>query len=164
MITPFDPLKAIRKLNQHGVRFVLIGGLGARLRGSPTVTSDMDICYDRDPTNLEALARALKDLKATLRGADEDLPFLLDARTLAAGDHFTFTTTAGPIDILGTPAGTDGFGGLTQNATSFDVGGETVLVASLDDLIEMKRAAGRPKDLVEMEILGAIKDTERERA
>jgi hypothetical protein len=53
---------------------------------------------------------------------------------------------------------------LTQNATSFDVGGETVLVASLDDLIEMKRAAGRPKDLVEMEILGAIKDTERERA
>jgi hypothetical protein len=155
---PFDPLRAIRVLQRHGVRFVLIGGLGARLQGSPTVTNDTDLCYDRSPDNLERLAAALRQLGARLRGAPEDVPFDLDAATLAAGDHFTFTSKAGNLDCLGTPAGAAGFDDLAGGATSFDVEGSTVLVASIDDLIRMKRAAGRPKDLIEIEVLAAVRD------
>jgi hypothetical protein len=154
----FDPLRAIRTFQRHEVRFVVIGGLGARLHGSPSVTNDTDVCYERTPENLERLARALRQLGARLRDAPEDVPFRLDARALAAGDHFTFTTKAGNLDCLGTPAGVSGFDELERNATHFDVDGLTVLVASIEDLIVMKRSAGRPKDLIEVEVLAAVRD------
>jgi hypothetical protein len=154
----FDPLRALRTLERHGVRFLLIGGLGGRLHGSPTVTNDTDVCYERSPDNLERLATALRSLKATLREAPVEVPFLLDAKTLAAGDHFTFSTSAGNLDCLGTPAGTDGFADLDRRATVYEVEGLEVRVASVDDLIAMKRAAGRPKDLIEVEVLGALRD------
>jgi hypothetical protein len=155
---PFDPLRALRTLQRHDVRFVLIGGLGARLYGSPSVTNDTDVCYQRSSENLERLAAALRQLHAELRGADSDVPFQLDAKTLAAGDHFTFTTDAGNLDILGTPAGVEGFDALEREAKVFRFDGLTVPVASIDDLISMKRAAGRPKDLIEIEVLGALGD------
>jgi hypothetical protein len=160
---PFDPLRVFRTLERHNVEFVLIGGLGARLHGSPTVTNDTDICYERSPENLVRLAAALRQLGAELRGVPEDVPFRLDAKTLAAGDHFTFTTKAGNLDCLGIPAGVGGFDELLRDATSFDLDGLDVNVASIDDLIRMKRAAGRPKDLIEIEVLSAVKDESERR-
>jgi hypothetical protein len=154
----FDPYEVFRTLTVHEVRFVVIGGLGARLHGSPVITNDTDICYELSDDNLERLATALRELGARLRGVDEDVPFQLDARTLQAGDHFTFTTSAGSVDCLGTPAGVDGFDELARSAVTFDVDGFSVLVASLEDLIRMKRAAGRPKDLIAAEWLSALRD------
>ena len=158
----FDPLAALRVLTEEDVRFVLIGGLGARLHGSPSVTNDTDICYERSEDNLRRLAAALGRLEARLRGVAEDVPFVPDAATLAAGDHFTFTTIAGHLDCLGTPAGTDGFRRLRRNANTFDVDGLSILVASIDDLIRMKLAAGRPKDAIEVEVLRAVRDRSAE--
>jgi hypothetical protein len=155
---PFDPLEALRLLTAHGVRFVLIGGFAAVIRGSPVITGDLDICYARDDDNLERLAQALRELEATLRGAPPDVPFLLDARTLKNGDHFTFSTRAGPLDCLGTPSGTTGFKDVDADATDEDLDGLTVRVASLDDLIRMKRSAGRPKDRIALEWLGNLRE------
>ena len=154
----FDPLRVLRTLLDHGVRFVLIGGYAAALRGSPMITGDVDVCYARNPDDLQALAEALRALAARLRGAPPDVPFLLDPATLKAGDHFTFATEAGPLDCLGTPSGTDGFADLDRSATDEDLDGLVVRVASLEDLIRMKRAAGRPQDLVAIEWLSAIRD------
>jgi hypothetical protein len=136
----------------------VIGATAGRLLGSPTVTRDLDICYARDAANLEALATALQELHARLRGAPSDVPFKLDARSLRAGDSFTFETDAGDLDILGTPAGTDGYTELIRTAQELDLGGLTVKVASIDALIAMKRAAGRPKDLIEVEVLAALRN------
>ncbi len=155
---PFDPLRALRTLSAHGVRFVLIGGYAAAIHGSPMLTGDLDICSARDERNLEALAAALRELGATLRGAPSTVPFRLDAATLKAGDHFTFSTEAGPLDVLGTPSGTEGFRDLDASATDEDLDGLTVRVASIEDLIRMKRAAGRPQDLAAVEWLAAIRD------
>jgi hypothetical protein len=155
---PFDPLLALRTLVDHGVRFVLIGGYAGALRGSPVITGDVDVCYSRDDENLGRLAEALRSLDARLRGAPPDVPFLLDARTLRAGDHFTFSTSAGALDILGTPSGTKGFRDLDANATDEVVDGLTIRVASIEDLIRMKRAAGRAKDRIELEWLSAVRD------
>lgn len=156
----FAPLGALEILTKHGVRFVLIGGYAASIRGSPVITGDLDICYARDPRNLERLAAALRELGARLRGrgVPEDLPFRLDAETLAMGDSFTFATVAGPLDCLGTPSGTSGFRDLDAGATDEDIDGLTVRVASLDDLIRMKEASRRPRDVQHVEWLKALRD------
>ena len=154
----FDPLAVLRTLVDQGVRFVLIGGYAAAVRGSPVITGDVDICHARDNENLKRLAAALAELGATLRGAPSIVPFRLDVGSLKAGDHFTFTTSAGPLDCLGTPAGTDGFADLDASATDEDLDGIVVRVASVDDLIRMKRAVGRPQDLIAVEWLAALRD------
>jgi hypothetical protein len=159
----FDPERIFETLRRHEVRYVLIGGWAARLLGSPTVTVDIDIAYARDPENLTRLAGALRELGASLRGVDGTLTLRLDARTLAAGGNFTFTTDAGDLDILAEPAGAPDYEALERTAQPMDLAGSRILVASIDDLIAMKRAAGRPKDRIEIEVLGALRE-EMERA
>ncbi len=159
-----DPIAALATLQRYDVEFVVIGGVAGRLWGSPTMTNDVDICYSRDRVNLERLAVALRDLEARLRGVDDDEPFQLDSTTLAKGQNFTFATRVGPLDVLGMPAGVRDFRELAVNATSFDLGeGVVVMVCDLEDLIRMKRAAGRPKDRIELEILVAVSE-ERDRS
>jgi hypothetical protein len=154
----FDPIRALRTLDEHGVKFILIGGIAGRLLGSPTVTNDLDVCYRRSPDNVERLASALRAMRARLRGVDDEVPFQLDAATLANGDSFTFVTDAGNLDVLGTPRGTSGFDDLVATAVEMDLGGLNVKVCDLEDLIRMKRAAGRPKDLIEIEVLSAVRE------
>jgi len=160
---PFDPLAALRALRDADVEFVLIGGVAARLHGSPSLTRDVDICYSRDRDNVERLAAALGSLHARLRGVDDDVPFILDAATLLAGANFTFTTDVGDVDVLALPAGVEGYAELAEHAEVVDLDGTSILVTTLDDLIRMKRAAGRAKDRAEVEILAALRD-ERGRA
>jgi hypothetical protein len=143
---------------------VLIGGLAAITHGSTIVTVDIDVCYARDRANLHRLAAALREVRAELRGAEPGLPFLLDAKTLERGDTFTFTTDLGPIDVLGTPSGTAGYEDLARTAEVLDLFGHEVLVASIEDLIRMKRAAGRAKDLIAVEELAALRDEIDEQA
>jgi len=157
----YDPLAALRALVDHGVRFVVTGGFAGRLWGSPTMTNDLDICYARDHVNVARLTAALHLLDARLRGpgVDDDLPFLLEATTLEAGQNLTFSTAAGGLDVLGMPAGVRGYDDLAVNAAEFDLGdGLIVPVCHIDDLIRMKRAAGRPKDRIELEVLTAVRE------
>lgn len=154
----FDPLKVLSTLARHRVRFVLVGSLAGRLWGSPTVTNDIDLCYARDDENLLRLTRALRELGARLRGVPEDVRFLLEPETLAAGDHFTFATDAGNVDCLGTPAGSAGYDDLIRTAERMEMGDQTIEVVALEDLIRMKLAAGRPKDRIEVEVLGAVRE------
>ena len=154
----FDPLALLAELQKHRVELVVIGGIAAAAHGSPSSTVDLDICYSRQDANLKAVAAALRDVHARLRGTDDDGPFLLDERTLAAGDHFTLTTDLGDLDLLGVPAGTAGYDELAAHAVKVDLDGMIVRVAALDDLIKMKKAAGRPKDRIELEILGALRE------
>lgn len=148
----------MERLNRHGVRYVVIGGLAAGLLGSPSITVDVDVCYAHDAENLERLASALTEAHAALRGAPADLPFRPDAATLVRGDTFTLETDDGPLDVMATPAGTGGFEDLAANAQRVEAFGQEFLVAGIDDLIRMKRAAGRAKDRAELEILGALRD------
>ncbi len=87
----------------------MIGGFAATIRGSPVITGDLDLCHARDHRNLEALAEALQELQAKPRGAPPDVPFQLHAQSIKNGDHFTFNTSAGSVDCLGTPARTSGY-------------------------------------------------------
>jgi len=92
---------------------------------------------------------ALIEMRASLRGAPADVSFLLDATTLANGANFTFTTTFGSLDILTDPDGAPRYDHLKRDAgAKQSVEGIKVFVSSLDHLIAMKEAAGRPKDIL----------------
>jgi hypothetical protein len=156
-VRPFDPLGAFECLITHDVEFVLIGGIAARLWGSPTVTGDLDICHSKTPQNIVQLVGALQTMGARMRGA-EGVDFPLTPEFLSSSDNFTFTTTYGALDCLAHPAGVEGFGELAKHAKPMDLGSIEILVASLQDIMVMKKASGRRKDLIELEVLGALQE------
>ena len=139
------------------VDFVVVGGIAAILHGSPTVTHDLDIVFGGDAENRERLGAVLTDLRAKPWGVDEDLPFAADARTLDRIQLLTLQTTAGRIDVMHPPAGAPSYEDLRSRAEAVEVDGRTVRVAAIDDLIAMKKAAGRAKDLSVVVELEAIK-------
>lgn len=146
---------------KHGVDFMVIGGTAAVLWGSPLPTFDIDLCYRRSSENLRRLAQALAELHPKLRGAPADLPFRLDAESLALGANFTFTTDFGPLDLLGwvEPFGT--YEALLPHAEEMSVGSMKLCVIGLDDLITIKRRIGRPKDqaaLVQLEAIRRLRE------
>jgi hypothetical protein len=136
-------LHILNVLNTQNVRYVLIGGVAMRLHGCAHLTDDLDICYARDVANLTTLAAAFAPYKPRLRGVPPDLPFLWDARTLKSGLNFTLTTSIGDVDMLGEAAGTESFDGLWERSVTMQVDNLQVHVASIADLIAMKRAANR---------------------
>lgn len=154
---PFDAQSLLRKLSMRGVDFVVIGGIAGVLHGAGRNTFDLDICFSSDPTNLDVLGSVLIDLEATLAGVPEDLPFVPDGRTLRAIEVLTMDTIDGRLDVLRRPAGAPPYAELRRNADRFDFGEFVALVSSLDDLIAMKRAAGRAKDLAALEELEEIR-------
>ena len=141
-----------------GWSFVVIGGIAAVLHGSPRVTQDLDICFATDAGNLDALGAALVALDSRLAGVDEEVPFVPDARTLSRIMTLTLETSKGRLDALAAPTGAPPYGELRARAERFDIGGVFVLVASLQDLIAMKRASARPKDLADVAELSAIRE------
>jgi hypothetical protein len=145
-----DFQKLIETLADHGVEFVIIGGVALVLQGSPRSTGDLDICYGRSPENLARLAQALDAFSPGLRGAPPGLPFRLDARTLRSGLNFTLTTESGDLDLLGEVAGVGSYSQAVRDADPMELYGRRVLVMSLDTLEIAKRAAGRIKDLSDL--------------
>lgn len=146
----------LRRLREHGVRFVVVGGFAATVQGSPRITVDLDIVYARDADNLERLASALAPLRPYLRGAPPGLPFVLDTTTLARGLNFTLTTAAGDLDLLGEVVGGGRYEDLVGEAQTVQVFGGDLCVVSLRQLLALKRAAGRPKDLEVLAELEAL--------
>lgn len=156
-MSELDTDTLLRALVTRGVDFVVIGGIAAVLHGSPRITQDLDVTFATDAANLEALGQALVGLGAQLRGVHEDVPFTPDAATLRRVMVLTLDTPSGALDVLAAPSGAPPYPKLRERADRFDVGGFFVLVASLDDLVGMKRAAGRPKDLADIAELEAIR-------
>jgi hypothetical protein len=139
--------RLLAALHRAGVEFIIVGGVAARAHGSSRLTDDLDICYSRDPANLERLVKALAPLKPYLRGAPPGLPFDWSVATLRAGLNFTLATTAGAIDILGEITGGGRYEDLVPHTITIEIFGRPTRLLDLPWLIRVKRAAGRPKDL-----------------
>lgn len=164
LLPDFEPWKLIERLNRGAVDFVVIGGIAGVVHGSAQFTRDLDVCYATDEPNLERLGAVLVDLEARLRGVTDDVPFVPDGRTLRHTQVLTLDTPLGPFDILAAPSGFPGYGALAAAAQKVEIDGVAFKVASIEHLIAMKRAAGRPKDLVAVEELEAIQRLLREQA
>ncbi len=151
----FRPDVVVEVLNRHGVRYVLVGGVGAALHGSPLRTGDTDVCPAREVENLRQLALALNELKARIRteGVERGLPFACDEKFLAGVELLNLETDAGDLDLTFQPSGTAGYAELVQHQEQFELGGVVAPTASLDDIIRSKTAANRPKDRAALPVL-----------
>ena len=81
------------------------------------------------------------------------MPFVPDPRTLRRTEMLTLSTREGDLDLLVDPPGSPGYPALRRRADAVDLAGTLVRIASLEDLIDMKRAAGRPQDAIDIESL-----------
>jgi hypothetical protein len=159
------PQAILRVLERHRVAYLVIGGIGARLWGSPRNTDDLDICAAQSGANKKRLAAALGELGARFRppGLEQGYapPGGWDERSFEAMVNIAFTTDLGWLDIWFIPDGTEGYDDLVRAASRVDLGeGITVAVADLQDIIRSKIAAGRNKDLA---ALDHLRELERRR-
>lgn len=140
------------------VRFSVIGGVALIARGVQRSTQDLDIAYARDRQNLARLAAALRPLHPKLRGVPGELPFVLDEASLRSGLNFTLDTDLGPLDLLGEVPGLGPFDEVDAVSSELDIAGTQVTVLTIEGLVRAKRAAGRPKDLVDLGFLQSLKE------
>jgi hypothetical protein len=133
-------------LARAGVKFILVGGAAATAHGATRLTQDVDIVYARDRENVRRLVAALAPHRPYLRGVPPGLPFVLDETTVLHGLNFTLVTALGDLDLLGEIVGGGGYEALAPHSIELDVFGARCLCLGLEKLIEVKRAAGRPKD------------------
>ena len=145
----------LSSLESNHVQFVIIGGVAATLHGAARVTFDLDIVYERTPENLNKLVDALSPFEPYLRGAPLGLPFKFDAETLRRGLNFTFTTTEGPIDLLGELLGVGSYSDVVAHSVEALLFGASYRFLDLEALLASKRAAGRPKDLAQLPLIRA---------
>jgi predicted nucleotidyltransferase len=153
-MTDFKTL--LRTLAESHVDFILTGGVAATVHGSARLTQDVDVVYQRSRENLERLVLALSAYRPYLRGAPPGLPFRWDAATLQRGLNFTLTTTVGDLDLLGEIPGGGTYEDLSAHTVDIQVFGVGCRCLTLERLIHVKRAAGRPKDLEAIAELEAI--------
>jgi hypothetical protein len=151
-----DVEEMLRRLVAAGVDFVVVGGIAMILLGSSRLTRDLDIVFATDKVNLESLSDVLLGLEAQLREVPDEVPFVPDERTLANVELLTLDTSAGWLDVHRRLDGAPAYEALRKRAERHNVGDFSVLVASPDDMLAMKEAAGRSVDLADVEELKAI--------
>ena len=148
---------------RHAVEFLVIGGQAETLMGSPRVTYDTDLCYRRTRDNLDRLAKALQELRPTLRNAPSDLPLVLDAAALSLGSNYTFDTFIGPLDLLGWVEPLGSYESMLPASESYSVGEFEIRTIGLEDLIRIKQFIGRSKDRESLFQLLAIRAIRNEK-
>lgn len=153
--------QTLRALYDEAVEFVIIGGAAMLLQGSASLTEDLDFCYARSRKNIQRLARAMGPYKPALRNAPEELPFQFDANTIERGLNFTLSTELGPIDLLGEVAGLGNYEAVKASSENIVLFGMHHRILSLEGLLRSKRAAGRKKDLQDIEELRALLDLKK---
>lgn len=153
----------LQLLSENDVEFIIVGGAAATAHGSARLTVDLDVVYNRSQLNISRVVNALRPLNPYLRGAPPGLPFDWSEETIEKGLNFTLITTLGALDLLGEIVGGGRYDQLLPDTINIEVAGMWCQCLALERLIEVKRAAGRPKDLeVVAELEQILTETRRE--
>lgn len=153
-MSELDLRSLLESLSDHGVRFVVIGGVAVAAHGYVRATADLDLVPDPDPANLDRLIEALRSLETTLptvsgRAFDPST----DASVLRRGGNVTADTMFGGLDVVQLARDVPSYSALDSQAIDTDLLGVRVRICSLAQLREMKQAQGRAQDLADLENL-----------
>lgn len=152
----FAPERIVAALNEHGVAYVIVGGLAASAHGVVRATRDLDLVPDPAPANMARLAHCLTNL-----GGEHPVEGELTALSLARPVSFKVSTQHGDVQVLNRMAGVPPFVELRRNRTLVGIEPETFApVCSLAHLRAMKRTANRPRDLVDLAELAELHGAE----
>lgn len=155
-------------LDRHKVNYLVVGGTAANAYGATRVTKDFDCIPEGSTENLGRLAAAMRYLNAWLRvggltdAEAKELPTAIDAFSLQRMEISTWRTDAGDFDVLADMPDRQGqhlrFDDLSPRAVTVTVGGLTIRLAALADVIASKEWANRPKDREALPELHAIQE------
>src|SRR5678815_1434428 len=155
--------ETLRVLVRHEVEFIVVGMAAGVLQGVPLTTLDVDIVHKRTTLNVARLLSALAELRAIYRGDPRNLS-PAESHLMGPG-HQLLTTTFGDLDCLGSVDDGKSYDDLAAYTTELAIGdGARVRVLELSVLIDVKRRAGRPKDLAVIPYLEATLDEIRNKA
>jgi hypothetical protein len=152
----FSPKRLLRTLDEHRVEFVVIGMGAAVLQGAPAQTFDIDVVHARTAENVQRILSWLRQCNGRYRGDPRRLA--PTAEHLLGPGHQLLETDHGPIDFMGTVGPAGGLldhPALLARSVLVDLGGFTARLLELEAIVELKRAAGRPKDLAALPLLEA---------
>lgn len=156
----FDARELFRALARHDVEYVTIGGIAVQAYGGQRLTQDLDVAIAASSDNLARLASALLDLDARIIGPDgQRSRSVPSAPLLASSDQWHLITDHGPLDVLTLPAHLGPFADMRARAHEVPLGDLSIPIAHREDLLKMKRAAGRPQDLADVRLLESLDDT-----
>jgi len=141
----------LKSLNAHKVEFVIIGATAFPTHGYARATLDIDLFIRPAPQNASRVLDALRDFGYDI--TEITLEDLLTKKILIR--QYLVETDVHPF-VAGVT-----FDQVWENRISGTFGKEKVYYASLDDIIIMKEAAGRPKDLEDLKVLKILKDKRR---
>ena len=149
-------VETLRQLVQAEVEFIVVGMAAGILQGAPAITLDLDIVHRRTSENVARLLSVLQNIHAVARN---------DERRIAPGPshllgpgHILLTTDNGDFDCLGTVDSDKSFDDLLPFSRAIRFDATEIRVLDLATLIEVKRRAGRPKDLAVLHVLEATLD------
>lgn len=153
-MSEFDLRALLVVLDEHGVRFVVIGGVAVAAHGYLRTTEDLDLVPDPDPANLKLLTADLEALDSTMPTV-EGRPFEpgRDGATITRGGNVSADTRFGGLDMVQRQRGVPAYAELARDAVQSDLLGIPVRVCSLARLREIKQALSRAQDQVDLENL-----------
>jgi hypothetical protein len=157
---PLDAESIFAVLDAYKVQYVVIGGIAVQVHGHVRMTNDIDLIPSPTPLNLERLAAALKELEARILNPGSE-HLAIDAQLLPRATLWQLATRHGDIDVLHDAPGASSFAQLRERALLITLGDHPIAIASRDDLIKMKRAAGRPLDLADIAALTEAEQQKR---
>jgi len=135
-------------LLERGVDYIVVGGAAALVHGSATGTQDLDVVHSRSPDNVTRLQHFLREVDAFFRADLSGRRLVPTVDHLAGRGQLLLATSLGPLDLLGSLHDGRGYEELLDNTIQLDVEGRLLRILDLPTLIEVKTAAGRPKDKI----------------
>lgn len=150
-----DPAGLFQALGEAEIDYVLIGGLAVAAHGAVRATKDTDICPNPDDSNLQRLADLLSSIDAVNGDEGEFDANELQAHDFAGlreGGNLRLRTRLGDLDIMQyvDPFEDRTWEILNKRAETRQAFGRAVRVCSYEDLLEMKQAAGRDQDRIDI--------------
>jgi hypothetical protein len=160
---PLDLLELFRVLAEHGVDYLVIGGVAAQVHGHRRTTKDLDVTPAPDPKNFERLAAALVALDAHPAELGASAPTPTAEQLHVASIVPPLATQHGELHILNDVPGAADYAVMCTRALESNLGGIAVRIVGVDDLVRMKKATGRPSDIEDIEVLATVARREAQR-